>query len=131
MAEVQLGQLAQTKGHSQAVKDLGARLVADHSKANDMLKSIASKDNMTLPTSMDAKAQAEYNKLQNLSGADFDREFVNHAIKDHKEDIAMFQREADHGTNPDIKNWASQQLPTLQEHLRMAQDAQKQIMSGK
>ena len=129
MAEVQMGQLAQTKGHSQAVKDLGARLVADHSKANDMLKPIIMKDNMTMPTAMDGKAQAEYNRLQNLSGADFDREFVNHTIKDHKEDITMFQHEANNGTNSDVKNWASQQLPTLKEHLRMAQDAQKQIMN--
>jgi putative membrane protein len=129
MAEVQIGQLAQTKGNSQAVKDLGARLVADHSKANDMLKSIMMKDNMTMPTAMDAKAQAEYNKLEGLSGADFDREFVNHTIKDHKEDITMFQHEADRGTDTAVKSWASQNLPTLKEHLRMAQDAQKQIMN--
>jgi putative membrane protein len=131
MAEVQMGELAKTKGNSQAVRDLGEKLVTDHTKAGDQLKSIMTKDNMTLPTAMDATAQAEYNKLQSLSGADFDREFVNHAIKDHKEDINLFQQEVNHGTNPAIKNWASQELPTLHEHLRMAEAAHKQIMSGK
>ena|SRR5690349_21115320 len=130
MAEVQLAQLAQTKAQSQAVKDLANTLYNDHTKANEMLKSIASKDNITLPTSMDAKSQAEYNRLQGLSGADFDREFVKHAIKDHKEDINVFQREVNHGTNSDVKNWASQNLPKLQEHLRMAENAHQQLMNN-
>jgi putative membrane protein len=127
MAEVQMAELAKTKAQSQAVKDLANRLYNDHTKANDMLKPIATKENVTMPTALDAKAQAEYNKLQNLSGADFDREYVNYEIKDHKEDISMFQHEVDHGTNSDIKSWASQNLPTLREHLNMAESARTQL----
>jgi putative membrane protein len=122
-AEVQMGQLAQTKANSQAVKDLANRLVVDHTKANDNLKPIASKDNVTWPTGMNAKQQAEYNKLQALSGADFDREYVNYEIKEHKQDINAFQHEANRGNDPEVKAWASENVPTLQEHLRLAETA--------
>src|SRR4051812_12723368 len=75
-AEVQMAQLAQSKASSQAVKDLAQMIYADHSKANDKLKPIVSKDNLTWPTGLSSKHQAEYNRLQGLSGAEFDREYV-------------------------------------------------------
>ncbi len=126
-AEVQMARLAQTKATNPAVKELANKLVEDHTKANEMLKQTVSKMNMSWPTSMDAKAQSEYNRLQNLSGADFDREFARHAVADHKEDISLFQREIDHGSDPEVKGWASQNLPALQEHLRMAESAQRSV----
>ena len=125
MAEVQMAQLAQSKAHSQAVKDLANRLYTDHSKAGDELKNIAGKANVTWPSSLNMKQQREYNKLQTLSGADFDREYVSYQIRVHKEDINMFQHEAEHGTNPDVKAWAAKNLPTLREHLHMAENALK------
>ena len=128
MAEIQMAELAKTKAQNQAVKDLAERLYTDHTKAGDDLKPIAKKDNMTLPAALDAKSQAEYNKLQKLSGTDFDHEFVNYEIRDHKEDIFMFQHEADHGTNTDMKSWASQTLPALREHLKLAESARTQSM---
>jgi putative membrane protein len=122
-AEVHMAQLAQTKASSQHVKDLASKIQADHTKANDTLKPIATKDNVTWPSGMDAKEQAEYNKLQALSGAEFDKEYVNYEIKEHKQDIRAFQHEVDHGTDSQVKAWASENLPVLQEHLRMAQSA--------
>jgi len=121
-AEIQMAQLAQSKATNPAVKDLANKLVADHTKANDALKPIATKDNITWPTGMSAKDQSEYNRLQALSGAEFDKEYVNYEIKDHKQDINLFQKEADHGSNPEVKAWAAENLPSLQEHLRMAQN---------
>ncbi len=121
MAEVQLGQLATTKASDPDVKAFGQRMVDDHTKANDQLKSIAQNDNMTLPTSLDAKDQAEYTKLQALSGADFDREYMRDMVKDHQKDVKEFQKEANDGHDPQIKGFASQTLPVLQEHLKMAE----------
>jgi putative membrane protein len=126
-AEVQMGQLAQTKATNQAVKDLANKLVEDHTKANEKLKPIASKDNVSLPSGMNTKQQAEYNKLQSLSGADFDRAYVNYEIKDHKQDINLFQHEVSHGNDAQVKAWASENLPALQEHLRMAESALSSI----
>lgn len=119
MAEVQLGKLAQDKASSQDVKDFGKKMVDDHSKANDDLKSVASKDNLTLPTAVDAKDQALYDRLSKLSGDAFDRAYVAAMVRDHRKDVAAFQREANNGKNADVKDFASRTLPTLQEHLKM------------
>ena len=67
--------------------------------------------------------------LQELKGTEFDTAYMKHMVKDHKEDIAEFQKEAENGDDADIKNFASKTLPTLQEHLRMAQDTQAKLNS--
>jgi len=122
MAEVELGKLAKDKGDSDTVKQFGQKMVDDHSKANDELKSLAKKKNIDLPTSLDAKHQAVVDRLSKLSGADFDRAYSTEMVKDHQEDVKEFQKEANSGTDSDIKNFASSTLPTLQEHLKMARE---------
>ena len=124
MAEVKLGQLATEKGSSQTVKDFGQKMVDDHGKANNELKQLASQKSWTLPTDISAKDQATYDRLSKLSGAQFDKEYMADMVKDHKADVAEFQREADRGTDPDLKAWAAKTLPTLQQHLSMAQSGQ-------
>lgn len=126
VAEVQLGQLAAQKGNRPEVKAFGQQMVDDHSKANDQLKSVAQAENITLPTTMNAKDQAEYNKLQGLSGDAFDREYVKDMVKDHEMDVKDFQKEADKGADPQIKNFASQTLPILQQHLSKIKSIQSQ-----
>jgi len=131
MAEVKLGELAKQNGQNQAVKDFGQKMVDDHSKANDQLKSIAGQLNVTLPSGLDAKDQATYDRLSKLNGAAFDKAYMRDMVSDHKKDIAEFQKEANSGSNADVKNFASQTLPTLQEHLSMAEKADTQVRSGK
>jgi len=131
MAEIKLGQLAVEKASNPGVKSFGQKMVDDHSKANDELKSVAAKDNMTLPATLSAKDQALYNKLSALSGPAFDKAYMKAMVKDHEEDIKEFQKEASKGTNPGIKNFASATLPTLQEHLELAKSTeQKATASG-
>jgi putative membrane protein len=127
MAEVQLGQLAEKNASSQAVKDFGQRMVTDHSQANQKLTNLASSDGVTLPTSLDAKDQALYNRLSGLSGATFDREYMRAMLKDHKMDIAEFQKEANGGRNDQVKSFASSTLPTLQQHLQLAQQVESKL----
>jgi putative membrane protein len=131
MAEVKLGQLAKDKASSQAVKDFGQKMIDDHTKANDELKSVASKDGITLPTSLDAKDQAVYDRLSKLSGAEFDRAYMRDMVTDHRTDVNEFRRESERGTNPDLKAFASKTLPTLEEHLKMAEQTDTQVKSGK
>src|SRR5579885_1157926 len=75
MAEVELGKLAADKGTSPDVKAFGQRMVDDHTKANDQLKSVASQENIALPTDINAKDKAEKDRLSKLSGAAFDRAY--------------------------------------------------------
>jgi putative membrane protein len=125
LTEVELGKLATEKASNPDVKAFGQRMVDDHSKANDQLKGIAGQQNITLPTDLNAKHKAERDRLSKLSGEAFDHAYINHMVLDHKKDIAEFQKEANSGKNDAIKNFASQTLPTLQDHLKQAQDAQK------
>ncbi|HTU44034.1 MAG TPA: DUF4142 domain-containing protein [Bryobacteraceae bacterium] len=130
VAEVQLGQLAAQKASNPEVKAFGQQMVEDHGKADDQLKSVAAHENMTLPTTPDSKDQALYNKLQNLSGADFDKLYVKSMVKDHQEDVKEFQKEADKGKDPQIKNFAAQTLPVLQQHLSKIQSIESNMGSG-
>ncbi|MGA7914500.1 MAG: DUF4142 domain-containing protein [Candidatus Acidiferrales bacterium] len=122
MAEVKLGQLAQDKGQNQTVKDFGKRMVTDHSKANDELKTAAEKDSITLPDKLTAHDQAQYDRLSKLSGEAFDRAYARDMVRDHREDIAAFQHEANDGKVTGIKDFASQTLPTLEDHLKDARE---------
>lgn len=131
LAEVELGKLATEKGQSDKVKQFGQRMVDDHTNANNQLKSVAEKDNITLPTGLNAKDQAVKDKLSALSGAAFDRAYMQDMVRDHEKDISEFQKEASSGSNADLKGFAAQTLPTLQEHLRMAKDAQQTVVSSK
>jgi putative membrane protein len=126
LAEVQLGKLAAEKAGSPDVKSFGQMMVDDHTKANDQLKAVAQKENMTIPTTLKPKDQALYDKLQNMSGADFDKTYVKAMVKDHQEDVKEFQKEASKGKNEQVKQFASTTLPILQTHL----DKIKQIQSG-
>jgi putative membrane protein len=131
MAEVQMGKLAKDNAENQAVKDFGQKMVDDHSKANDELKSLASQKNVTLPTDLDAKDKATYDRLSSLKGAAFDKAYMRDMVTDHRKDVAEFQRESSRGKDSDVKAWAGKTLPTLQEHLKMAQDTDKKVMAGK
>ena len=129
MEEVELGRLAVKNGQSDQVKQFGQRIIDDHSKAADELKTIAEKDNIILPTALDATQQAVVDRFSKMSGIAFDRAYMRDMVKDHEKDIADFQNEASMGSNMNLKNWASSTLPTLLDHLRMAKDANASLGS--
>jgi len=132
MAEVELGKLAEQNASSQEVKSFGKRMVDDHSKANDELKEIAKTKNITLPTALGAKDKALHDRLAKLQGAQFDRAYMQAMVKDHKKDVAAFRHESTAGNDPDVKSFASKTLPTLEDHLKMAETADKAVgTSGK
>jgi putative membrane protein len=124
MAEVELGKLAQDRGTSDKVKELGKRLVEDHTRLNNELKEIAAKEGITLPTEMDEKHRDTINRLSKLSGAQFDREFLKEVTKEHRDDIELFRREAERGENQALKSFAASNVSLLEDHLKMAESAE-------
>jgi len=117
MAEVELGKLASTKSQNADVKKFAEMMVTDHSKANDELKSLASKKNITLPTAPIAKHQSVIQKLQGMSGADFDKAYVDDMLEDHEKDVAEFEKQSQSNPDADVKAFAAKTLPTLKKHL--------------
>jgi len=127
MAEVELGKLAADKGASSEVKQFGQKMVDDHGKANDQLKSLARTKNITLPSDLSPKDKALHDRLSKLSGAAFDRAYMKAMVSDHTKDVNEFRAQSKSGVDPDIKSWASSTLPTLESHLKMAQDANRAV----
>jgi putative membrane protein len=125
LAEVELGQLASEKASSDQVKQFGQRMVRDHTKANNELKSLAQSKNITLPTDLDAKSKATRDRLSNLSGAAFDRAYMQDMLTDHRKDVSDFRKESQSGKDAEVKAWAARTLPTLEEHLKLAEDTSR------
>ena len=115
MMEVAMGQVAEQKGQSEDVKSFGKRMVTDHGKANDELKSIASKKGVELP-----------NKEHTVKWTS-DKAYMDMMVKDHEKDLAEFKEEASSGTDPDIKKFADDTAKMVQEHLDLAKETQGKL----
>jgi putative membrane protein len=122
-AEVRFGELAEDKASNKTVKELAQRIVDDHTKADDSLKTAASKDSISIPAQLNSKDQATYVRLSQLSGTAFDRVYAREMVRDHETDIALFRHEANGGKDSSIKSFAAQTLPTLEDHLKLARQA--------
>jgi len=122
MAEVELGKLAQQKAQSADVKEFGQRMEQDHGAANQQLMAIASAKGIDMPKQLDRENKQLRDKLAKADGAAFDREYMQAMVKDHKKDIKEFEKQAKSGKDADLKNFAQTTLPTLKQHLQMAQE---------
>ena len=127
MAEVELGRLAVEKGSSDKVRKFGQRMADDHSKAGDELMTLASNKNITLPTDVDAKDKMLRRRLSKLTGDAFDRAYMQAMVTDHRKDVKEFRAESQTAKDPDVKAWAAKTLPTLEEHLKLAEDAHRAV----
>jgi putative membrane protein len=121
LMEVEAARLAQEKASSTEIKEFARKLEQDHTKANDQLKQLAAQKNVQLPTDMGQHA-ATVEKIRNLSGDQFDKAFMKMQVQHHKKDVNEFQKETTRAMDSDVKTFASATLPTLQEHLKQAQD---------
>lgn len=127
--EVMLGKMADQKSTNADVKMFAKHLIDDHSKMNDELTTLAQKLSIALPDAQqDDKATLD--ALNSKNGMDFDRAFVNHAVEDHKKDIAAFENEAKNGQDNEVKAFAAKHLDGLRMHLKMAQDLNDKLSKG-
>ena len=130
MAEVETGKLAESNGANATVKSFGQKMQQDHSKAVDELKAIAQSKSVTLPTTTDRTHARLVKQLQGLKGDAFDKVYSREAgVKDHKSAVALFTRQAQRGSDADVKAFAVKTLPTLEEHLKMAQAMHDSVLA--
>lgn len=131
LAEVQMAQLAQQKATSKDVQKYAKQMIKDHTKANSNLMKIAAKKQMTLPTAPNEEQMQMMSQLQNASGAEFDRMYMEMAGgAAHQKMLGLFQSEANNGTDAELKSFAAKTLPVVQKHLRMAQETMNKGMTG-
>ena len=119
MSEVDLGQLAVKKGNSEDVKTFGQKMVDDHTKLGDKMKTVAGDIGVTPPSVQSAGGMATKAKLEVLSGDSFDKAYISAMVKDHEDDLADFKKEAMNGTSPEVKTAAREGATVVSHHLMM------------
>lgn len=117
--EVEMGHMAQKQGKSADVKKIGARMVADHTKANNELMGIAKNKGVDL--------SKENPSTMKMNDANFDKEYVDAMVKDHEKDLAAFQAEAKSGSDPEVKAFALKTSQVIKQHLAMVKAAQSKM----
>lgn len=130
LLEVELGELAAEQAKSDDVVQFGQRMVKDHGMANDQLKSIAAQKGITLPDSLDQDQQHTVEELSQVSGEEFDKAYMDEMVKAHQTDVEVFREQAESGQDPDLRAFAEQTLPTLEEHLSTAQQIDQELAAA-
>jgi putative membrane protein len=115
MMEVAMGRLAEQNAQSEDVKSFGKRMVTDHGKANDELKSIAAGKSVQLPTKEPSEKWTS------------EKAYMNTMVRDHEKDLAEFKEEANSGSDPDVKTFAEDTARMIQEHLDLAKETQSKL----
>lgn len=124
LSEVDLAQLAKQNATTDQVKQFAQRMITDHTSNLQTLKDLAAREDVTLPDQLSTKNTDLYGRLTKLSGTSFDHAYINAMVDAHTQAVALFKKEAQTATNSSVRNYASQTLPVLEEHLKMAhQDA--------
>jgi len=126
-AEVALAKLASSRANDARVKSYAEMLERDHTQANKELSALADKKSIHVTPSMSASAKATEARLEKLHGAAFDRAYIAEMVRDHQKDVAEFEKAGRTLSDPDVKAFAQQTVPTLKAHLTQATQLQKDV----
>jgi len=127
LAEVDLAKLAAQKASNTAVKDFAQRMIRDHSEANDRLASLAKANGIALPDQFDSEQRSMRDRLQQADKTEFDHAYIRGQITDHQKTVQLLIYQIGSGENEDLKAFASDTLPIVLDHLRMAQSIAAEI----
>lgn len=127
MMEVEASKLALERATTPAVKQFAQMMIDDHTKANDELKALAGQKNISLPGVLSDKSQKKYNDLMEKTGKDFEDAYTDCMVKDHKEAVDKFKKEADKGEDAELKSWAAGKVAVLEQHLEMSKATEKTV----
>src|SRR5262249_33977085 len=104
------------------VKEFAARMIKDHTAANKRLVAAAKNQRVAVVAGFDRESRKMFMELSKLQGEAFDREDMKMMVDDHEKDVAMVEEFAKKATDPEIKKFCEDTLPTLREHLKMAKE---------
>ena len=127
--EVRAGQLARQKAMVDEVKQLGKRMVDDHTAVNGRLQQLGQQKGLSLPQQLDKKHQDRIDSLAKKTGSDFDKAYINDMVDDHKKDVDTFDKAAKEAKDADVKSFATSTLPTLRDHLNLARTTKDRLKS--
>jgi len=122
MAEVELSKIAESNAKSADVKKFATQMVHDHTANNKELATIAAKENITVPKSLDSEHAALRDKLKGEKGADFDRDYIEAMRSDHQKMIDLLKSSESTVTTEDLRTFIKKTEPVVEHHLSMAQN---------
>ena len=123
MFEIQSSEIALQKHPDRDTRPFAAKMIKDHSKASEQLKSLVSSGRVKaeVPTAIDADHQRKLDELRGLNGKQFDEAYDKAQLGGHEEAVDLFRAYAQNGDNKDLRRWAAKTLPHLEHHLAMAE----------
>lgn len=127
MAEIEMGRIALQNASSTEVRNFGQHMIDDHSQALSSLESIAIRMNLDVPEDLEPRHAQAARQLSGLTASEFDRQFMDTMIRDHRELISKFEARAAASPANEIQKFAIDTLPRLRHHLQMATDIQPRI----
>ena len=120
LEEIRLSEVALERSKNLEIRELGKKLTAQHYQSLLDLTAFAAKKNITIPTKLGDKENADYERLNHMSGETLNREYITMMVKEHQEAIALFEKEVKVASDTEIKQWATATLPEMHTHLDYA-----------
>lgn len=125
-AEVQLAQLAQQKSQSADVKQFAQKMQSEHQQMNQKWFAPEAKNlGVSVPKGPSKKDKKMYEKMQTLSGDDFDKAYIAAMLKDHQDDLKKYKDETESAQDPGLKQVAQLGEKVISQHLELAQQLAK------
>ena len=124
--EIEVSQLAQEKASNAQVKAFAEQVAQDHQQASQSLRQVATQQNVQLMPDNETVEDAR-EELTDLSGAEFDRAYIDMMVEDHQDAVSAVEEKATDSAHPEIQQWATRTLPTLREHLDRARQLQETL----
>lgn len=125
--QVRIADLALSKTSNADVKALANMIKTEHATTNTELQTLAKQKNISLSVSLSKDTQDKYDDLNKKTGNDFDKAYVTDMVKDHKDAVDLYEKQSNKGSDQDIKSWAAAKLPTLRNHLQMAETTKDKV----
>jgi len=130
-AEVELGKIVAAKSKDPSVKQFAQMMVKDHTTALNELQELAQTKNLNFNDDLPDDAKSLQEKLSSDTGKQLDKDYMDGMVEDHQKDVQEFTDKSQNAKDPDVKQWASKTLPTLQKHLEKAQQIDAKLNKGK
>jgi len=125
--EIALSKLAQEKATNPAVKAFARKMVTEHTAMTESMKPYAESWGLTAPSGPDQDHQKEWDKLNGLSGADFDKEYMDQMVTDHTKALSAFTTEAKDTKDVKFRSAVIKGKTAVAAHKNMAYDLKKKL----
>jgi putative membrane protein len=118
-AEVKLSLLAEKQSQNTKVIDFAKMMITDHTAVGNELKKLAAGKKVNTSDTLTMEHLHLITSLSKKVGAEFDKEYMQAMVADHKRAVEVFKAAADN-TDVTVNHFAKKTIPKLEGHLEEA-----------